>query len=69
MAIKVSRVSTHHPKAPAANAVAVATGHHKTSASEMIPEGTSTDAVAALVGRYKKARKGGKGCCPGKRGY
>jgi hypothetical protein len=67
MAIKVSRISTKKPKAPAAGAVVVATGPAKVGNTVM--SGTSTDAAAALVGRYRKTRKGGKGCCPGKRGY
>lgn len=70
MAIKVSRLSRQNPKAPSRGAAVIATGEPETSVK--IPEGTSSDARAALVGRYtkaKKKRKGGKGCCPGKRGY
>jgi len=63
--MKVSRITTERPKAPASDAVAVATGN--ANVGKTIPEGTSTDAVAALVGRYhsKKRRGAGKGCCPG----
>jgi hypothetical protein len=63
--VKVTRVSSQRP--PGKSTVAVATGPADTE--RKVPEGTSTDAVAALVGRYKKKRNGSKGCCPGSRGY
>jgi hypothetical protein len=65
--VKVTRVTPKRP--PGRSTVAVATG--AADIEKKVPEGTSTDAVAALVGRYnsKKKRHGGKGCCPGSRGY
>jgi hypothetical protein len=67
MSIRTTRVSPSKP--PSSGTVVVATGKRDIEAK--IPEGTSSDAAAALVGRYnaKKKRRGGKGCCPGKRGY